>query len=93
MASMITDYIERHGLTKRDVKPEGQWIPASLLPKDRDDKFEIYANDNGTHVVALNTTRRRFKIVHGDLVFIESNWEQADISYETDARPFWEDKF
>lgn len=91
MASTITDYIKRQGLTKRDVRPEGQWIPANLLPEDRDDKFEIYANEDGTHVVSFNTTRRYFKIVHGDLVFIESDWKQADVSYQTDARAFWKD--
>jgi hypothetical protein len=91
MKTTITDYIKRHALTKRNVKPEGQWIPATLVPADHDDKFEIYANDDGTHVVAINTTRKRFKILHGDLLFLESDWKDAQMNYETDARPFWEE--
>ena len=93
MKTTIDDYIKRHALTKRNVKPEGQWIPATLLPEDREDKFEIYANDDATHIVAINTTKKRFKIVYGDLLFLESGWKDGQISYETDARPFWEDEF
>ena len=89
MKTTIEDYIKRHSLTKRQVKSEGQWVPSMLIPEDRDDKVEIYANDDGTHVVAINTTRKRFRIVHGDLLFLTSDWSDAQISYQTDARPFW----
>lgn len=87
----IEDYIKRHGLTKRPGQSEGKWVPSMLIPEDRDDKYEIYANDDGTHAVSMNTTRKRFKIVHGDLVFIASDWLNAEIRYETDARAFWND--
>jgi hypothetical protein len=64
----IKQYIQKHGLTKRPVKGEGQFIPfvpAALVPEDDNDTFEIYANDDGSHVVSLNTTRKRFRIMHG----------------------------
>ena len=60
-----------------------------LLPEDENDDFEIYGNEDGTHVVVLNTSRKKFKIVHGDLLYLESDWKNAEMSYETDARPFW----
>jgi hypothetical protein len=87
MKMTIEDYIKRHGLAKREVKSE--WVPSMLIPEDGDDKVEIYANDDGSHVVAINTTRKRFRIVHGDMVFLTSEWLDARNNYETDARPFW----
>jgi hypothetical protein len=85
----IKDYIARHGLIKRHVERFGQWIPSMLLPEDADDEVEFYGNDDGTHVVVLNTTRKRFKIVHGDLLYLQSDWKNAEMNYETDASPFW----
>jgi hypothetical protein len=89
---MIEDYLKRHGLTKRDVKSFGQWIPAYAVPVDRDQIFEIYANDNGTHVVVIDRAQKKFKIVHGDLLHLESDWKDAQSSYDTEARPFWKDE-
>jgi hypothetical protein len=85
----IEDYIRKHGLIQRRVSPEGQWIPATLVVP-RDDDFQVFGNDDGTHVVVLNTTKRQFKIMHGDMVFLETEWLDARRNYETDARPFWE---
>jgi hypothetical protein len=88
MKMRIEGYIERHGLKKRDVSREGTWIPASLtVPLD--DQFAVYANDDGTHIVVINTTKKRFKISHGDMVILETGWLDANISYQTDAEPFW----
>jgi len=91
MKTTIEDFIKRHSLTKRDASPEHHWIPAMLIPPDHDDTFEVYANDDGTHAVSINTTRNKFKIVHGDLLYLESDWKDARNSYETDARPFWKE--
>ena len=91
MKTDVRDYITRHGLKKRSVQVKGQWIPAMLAPEDWDDELEIYANDDGTHVVAINTTRKEFKTMHGDLLYLTSDWKNAELSYETDARPFWKD--
>ena len=91
MKTTIEDYFKRHGLTKRDVKPLGQWIPVYAVPPDRDQTFEIYGNDDGTHVVVINTTQKKFKIIHGDLLFLESDWMNVQDSYDTEARAFWKD--
>jgi hypothetical protein len=85
----IQDYIGRHGLIKRHVERFGHWIPSMLLPEREDDDVEFYANEDGTHVVVLNTTQNKFKIVHGDLLYLQSDWKDAGIKYETDAGPFW----
>ena len=85
----IEDYIKKHGLTQRQVAREGTWIPASLtVPLD--DDFKVFGNDDGTHVVVLNTTRQKFKIMHGDMTYLETDWLDARNNYETDARPFWD---
>lgn len=85
----IEDYIKKHGLTQRDVPREGKWIPASLtVPPDNN--FQVFGNDDGTHVVVLNTTKMQFKIMHGDMKFLETEWLDARNNYETDARPFWD---
>lgn len=84
----IEAYIKKYGLVQRQVSAEGTWIPASLtVPKDND--FTVFANHDGTHVVVLNTTRQQFKIMHGDMVYLETDWLDARNNYETDARPFW----
>jgi hypothetical protein len=84
----IDEYIEKHRLKQRDVPTEGVWIPASLVVP-REDKRRIFANDEGTHVVVINDTQQKFKILHGDLVFLQTDWLDARNNYETDARPFW----
>ncbi|TMB62665.1 MAG: hypothetical protein E6J54_30305 [Deltaproteobacteria bacterium] len=85
----IEDYIKKYGLMQRHVPREGKWIPASLtVPWD--DNFQVFGNDDGTHVVVLNTTKNQFKIMHGEMVYIESEWLDARNNYETDARPFWD---
>ena len=56
----IEDYIKKHGLTQRHVPREGRWIPASLAVP-RDDDFQVFGNDDGTHVVVLNTTKSNSK--------------------------------
>ena len=91
MKTTIEDYVKRQGLTKRDVKPLGQWIPGYAVPPDRDRVFEIYGNDDGTHVVVIDRTQKKFKIVHGDLLLLESDWMNAQESYDTEARAFWKD--
>ena len=91
MKSTIEDYVKRHGLTKRDVKPLGQWIPGYAVPPERDRTFEIYGSDDGTHVVVIDRTQKKFKIVHGDLLLLESDWMNAQESYDTEARAFWKD--
>jgi hypothetical protein len=93
MKTTIQDYINRHGLTKRYATRETHFIPAMLLPEDDKEAFEIFANDDGTHVVAINTPRKQFKIVHGDLLFLDSGWKDAQINYETDAQAFWNERF
>jgi len=92
MRATIEDYVKRHGLTKREVKFLGQWIPVYAVPPDRDRIFEIFADDNGTHVVVIDRTKKKFKIVRGDLLHLESDWEDAQSSHETEARPFWKDQ-
>lgn len=89
MRMTIRDYITRHHLIKRHVERFGDWIPSMLLPESEEDEVEFYANDDGTHVVVVNTTRNRFKIVHGDLLYLHSDWKDAATNYETDATPFW----
>ncbi len=84
----IEDYIKKHGLTQRHVPREGRWIPSSLVVP-RDDDFQVFGNDDGTHVVVLNTTKKQFKIRHGDMKFLETEWLDARNNYETDANPFW----
>ena len=84
----IDEYIRKHGLTERDVPTEGVWTPSSLVVPP-DEKRRIFANDDGTHVVVINDTRQRFRIVLGDLVFLQSDWLDARNNYETDAQPFW----
>jgi hypothetical protein len=84
----IEDYIKKYALTQRDVPRVGKWIPDSLtVPWD--DDFQVFGNDDGTHVVMLNTTKKKFKIMHGDMVFLETDWLDARIDYKTDAKPFW----
>ena len=84
----IEAYIDKHGLTQRNVSPEGTWIPASLtVPEGNDSK--VFANDDGTHVVVLDTTRQQFKISHGDMVYLETDWLDTRNNYNIDARPFW----
>ena len=85
----IGGYIKKHGLIQRDVRPEGHWIPATLVVPSGDN-FQVFGNDDGTHVVVLNTTKKQFKIMHGDMRFLETDWLDARNNYETDARPFWD---
>lgn len=85
----IEDYITKHHLMQRNVPREGKWIPASLTVP-REDDFQVFGNDDGTHVVVLNTTKKQFKIQHGEMVFLESDWLNARNNFETDARPFWD---
>ena len=91
MKATIEDYVKRHGLTKREVKSFGQWIPTYAIPSERDQIYEIFADDDGRHVVVIDTKKKKFKIVHGDLVHLESDWNDAQISHDTEARPFWKD--
>ena len=85
----IHDYIKKHDLKERDVPTEGVWIPAALVVP-RDDQRRIFANDDGTHVVVINDTQQKFKIMLGDLVFLQTERLDARNNYETDARPFWQ---
>jgi hypothetical protein len=68
----IEDYISKHGLIERDVPRDGQWVPASLVVP-YEDSFTVFGNDDGTHIVVLNTTKKKFKIMHGDMVFLETD--------------------
>ena len=85
----IYDYIKKHGLVERNVPPGVLWIPGSLMPPP-EDKFSVFGNDGGTHIVVINTTKNRFKITHGEIVFLESEWLMAGNDYQTDATPFWD---
>jgi len=84
----IDGYIKKHGLIQRDVRPEGHWIPATLVVPSGDN-FQVFGNDDGTHVVVLNTTKKQFRIMHGDMVYLISEWLDASHDYGTDAQPFW----
>jgi len=89
MKTTLEDYIKRHGLAKRDIKSFGQWIPVYAVPPDSNQVVNVYGNNDGTHVVVINVTRRKFKIVRGDLLHLESDWQDLQSGYETEARPFW----
>jgi hypothetical protein len=86
----IDNYIDLHGLTSRDVHSDDAdtWIPVDLSVPEGND-FKVFANDEGTHVVVIDTTADRFKIHHGEIVPLATDWLDSELDYETDARPFW----
>jgi len=89
MRMTIHDYIGKHGLTQRNVPRERKWTPATLRGRGAT-AFEVFGNDAGNHVVVLNTTKNQFEIMHGDMVFRETDWLATGRRYQTKARPFWE---
>ena len=86
----IDNYISLHELTLRDVRSGDleSWIPMDLTVPDGND-FKVFANDDASHVVMLDTTENLFKIQHGEMVPHATDWLDSQIDYVTDARPFW----
>jgi hypothetical protein len=84
----IQEYIQKHNLTERDLSGHGVWTPMALMPPD-DGKLKVFANDTATHIVAIDETQNKFKIVHYEMVHLATGWMDGSMNYETDARPFW----
>lgn len=84
----IHDYIKKRGLSKwrtwpvftgefnRAAMPVFFTTPDSGEPEPGN-KFEIYANDDHTLFVSLNSTRGLFRIVHYDMIIFYSTWQSA----------------
>jgi hypothetical protein len=86
----IEDYIKKHGLVERHIKstPFSAWIPASVaVPDDHDSR--IFTDDGATHMVVVDTTVRKFRIVHRDIAPLETDWLDSETDYQSDSRPFW----
>jgi len=64
-------------------------VSNEISSHSRDNKARIFANDDGSHVVAINETQQKFKIMLGDMVFLQTDWLDARNNYETNAQPFW----
>jgi hypothetical protein len=84
----IHDYIAKHGLSKWRTWPifdgnlQRDWTPSFFTSPDTDsekfdpaEKFEMYANEQHTHFVSLNTTRQMFRIIHYEMIPVISTWE------------------
>lgn len=83
----IDQYIQKHELIERKISSVS-WIPVNIsLPED--DKGRFFSNDDGTHVVVMNDSKKLFKIYRGDMISLHSEWMDSQVNYSTDARPFW----
>ena len=87
----IEAYIEKYGLTQRDTSsppPESGGVPlVATAPEGHDS--ELFANDDATHIVVLDRRARKFKIIHGEMGFMASEWLDSETNYLRAFQPFW----
>ncbi len=79
-------YIDKHGLTLvrtysllTDQSEDGiAHVLVHMGDGDDPDSFEIYANQEKTVCVSINTTRNVFRLVHCELDLLYSDWRSMD---------------
>ncbi len=86
----IEDYIKKHGLVERQIKkpPFSTWIPASVaVPYDHESR--IFTDEGATHIVVIDTTIKKFRVIHSDIAPLATDWMDSEADYLNDSRPFW----
>jgi len=86
----IEDYIKKHGLVERPIKdtPFSVWIPVSVtVPPDHESR--IFTDEGATHMVVIDTTIKKFRVIHNDIAHLATDWMDSDMDYLNDSRPFW----
>ena len=92
----IQQYIDKYSLTLWKKYPraasgvfDGGWTPSLFLmkgdEKSPNDQYEILANDEKTRFVSKNITKNMFKIVHSEMVVIESEWLPMQTNFSVQA--------